>query len=417
MKGTEDSAIVAFSDDLTGALGLSILIANENIPTHVYTGNKFDYDVFKELGKAIVVNTNSREISKNEAQASIRETMEHVPSNCIVAKRIDSTLRGHLGAELAVIMQLRPEATAIVVPSHPAIGRYCIGGYQQINGITLERTEVAKDPYWPISTSYVPRYFHSVSSFKSNTVVKHIELDDVNKKPEKWNSLLRENMKPGYILVLDASSEADIAKIAVSVASMNQNPIIVSPGAFISTYLGVKRRGGNHRTVVAGVGSTTELTRTQLKVMEQKYVVKYFEIPISVIENGMVEESIEHFLEHWDSNRTDVLVVRPENKRVDTDLLSNILVAIARAVFLISGFLQYRLGGLILSGGETAKMILDHLDAHSIRPEVEIDPLVVGGIILEGCLKGTKIVTKGGLVGDQSTFLKSLTWFSREDDE
>jgi len=97
-------------------------------------------------------------------------------------------------------------------------------------------------------------------------------------------------------------------------------------------------------------------------------------------------------------------------------LQPRIVQAIAESVAYIINHVSHEIAGLILSGGETATAVLDRLGARSIAPEVEFGSLVMGGIMLDGMLAEKKIVTKGGLVGDRSIFLKTLTWFLKEND-
>ena len=73
-----------------------------------------------------------------------------------IYKKIDSTLRGNIGAELdAIIDELNLKAV-IVTPSFPAAGRVTLNERVFVNGVPLEKTEAAYDPIKPIKTSYIP---------------------------------------------------------------------------------------------------------------------------------------------------------------------------------------------------------------------------------------------------------------------
>jgi len=54
------------------------------------------------------------------------------------------------------------------------------------------------------------------------------------------------------------------------------------------------------------------------------------------------------------------------------------------------------------------------LEATLIRPEIEFGSLIMGGVIENGPFSGLKVVTKGGLVGDQNVLVGTLVWFLKE---
>jgi uncharacterized protein YgbK (DUF1537 family) len=403
-------SIAALSDDLTGTMGLAILIANENIPVRALTSVDDTYDASQDFGQAVVVNTETRAVDEKTARKTVANVVRQFPADVIIAKRFDTTLRGHLGAELAAIMEERPEAAAVVVSSYPDSGRLCIGGYQQLRGVPIERTEVATDPRWPITNSFVPDYFTQAGP------VTYIPLNEVTAGEEVLTSRLVSVLKPGAVAVLDAYSDADIAAIARATLAVDTELVYVAPGVFIGAALGLRYQRSRHRLTVVANGSTTLQTREQVAVLEQKYVVRYLDIPIDVIAAGTSETRVRQFLADWDSTEADVLVVRPEWTRADRALQPRIVQAIADSVACVLENLSCEIAGLILSGGETATAVLNRLETRSIVPEVEFGSLIMGGRLLDGPLAGTKIVTKGGLVGDRSIFLKTLTWFLKEND-
>ncbi len=399
---------IALSDDLTGTLGLSTMIANENIPVRALVSFDRNYDPSEDRGRVVVVNTNSRGLSEAESRKAVSSVINSFPEAARIVKRFDTTLRGHLGAELSAIMAERPQAAAIIVPSYPASGRLCIGGYQMVNGIPVDRTEVGSDPGWPISNSFVPGYFEC-----DGTRVNHISLEEVNAGFEVLNTRLQELVHPGTMVLVDACSDGDIAMIARATALIDQELILVSPGAFISIALGMRHRHEEHRIVVAVIGSTTEQTRRQVSALEEKYTVSYLNLPVSAIVDNSTNEVVKGFLDKWDPDRTEVLVVRTNEQRASTDLQQRITHALARTSQIIIDQINVGIAGLILSGGETAMAVLDRSGTSSIRPEVELDTLVMGGTMLNGTMSGTKIVTKGGLVGGPSILLKTMAWFYR----
>lgn len=404
---------LALSDDLTGTLGLSMLIAKENIAVRAFSAFKDNYDPQIDSDKVIVINTDSRHLSEEDARLTVGAVLDRFPSSTNIVKRFDTTLRGHLGAELSTIMTMRPQAAALIVPSYPESGRCCIGGYQLVEGVPVEHTEAATDPQWPIASSYVPDYFTSaVLSRENATEVKHIPLKVVNSGLEVCHAELKKHARPGAVIVADAGNNSDISTITQAAAKIGQEWIFVSPGAFIAEALGRKLRSEKHRFAVAVIGSNTEQTRVQVCALEGKFKVAYLDLPIETM--AQTEKFVQSFIQSWNHQTTDILVIKPERKGVELTQQSPILTCLAQAAFSIISRKKANIAGLILSGGETAMSVLNRLESYSISPEVEFDSLIVGGILLDGPLSGSKIITKGGLVGNRSILLKTMNWLMKE---
>jgi len=81
-----------------------------------------------------------------EAAAATTEAIADACGAGLLFKKLDSTLRGHVGAELAAILRarrrVRPDTVAILAPAFPALGRTTVGGRQRLHGEPLEASEI-----------------------------------------------------------------------------------------------------------------------------------------------------------------------------------------------------------------------------------------------------------------------------------
>jgi len=92
-----EAAIIA--DDFTGANATGILLKKKGLK--VTTLLKPNSNIDKINAEVISISTNSRSIDPKEAYKRVYEaTKTVIKSTPYVAKRIDSTLRGNLGAEI-----------------------------------------------------------------------------------------------------------------------------------------------------------------------------------------------------------------------------------------------------------------------------------------------------------------------------
>jgi len=167
------AAIIA--DDFTGANATGILLKKKGL--EVTTLLRPSHDLEQIDAEVVSISTNSRGISAEEAYEQVYEAAKTVLERTpYIAKRIDSTLRGNLGAEIdAVLDAAGQEYKAVVVPVYPKSGRICVGGYLLVNGTPLQLTEVAKDPKCPIRSSNVKELI----SLQTKRAVANIKLDVV----------------------------------------------------------------------------------------------------------------------------------------------------------------------------------------------------------------------------------------------
>jgi uncharacterized protein YgbK (DUF1537 family) len=398
--------IVAISDDLTGTLGLSILCENENLPTVAIAR----YAVPEEIPRTdsvVVVNTDTRRLPAEEVEKRMRALVESVPPEVHIGKRFDTTLRGHLGLELDVILSARPESRALVVPAYPSGGRTTVGGYQLLDGIPVERTEVAHDSAWPVKSGYVPDFFSGTHS------VGRVELTVVNEGTEAIREAVGRAFEENRIVVVDAVTDADVESIATAARDLPLEIVPVSTGVFLSTFLRTRYGQKADGFVLAVVGTPTENTKRQLRQLENKARVVYCELEFDGRNEISAATTFDRFVQRFERDATDVLVVRPVGPRVE-DRRDEILGSLVELGGHFLDAYSAQITGLFLSGGDTAVGLLEKVEAKRIRPEVEFGSLIMGGRILDGPYTGLKVTTKGGLVGDESTLVRAYTWIQKE---
>jgi uncharacterized protein YgbK (DUF1537 family) len=73
----------------------------------------------------------------------------------LVYKKIDSTLRGPVAAELAALRAAWPEAQVLFAPANPRVGRTVQGGILRVNGVPVAETEFGRDPASPVRHSVI----------------------------------------------------------------------------------------------------------------------------------------------------------------------------------------------------------------------------------------------------------------------
>jgi D-threonate/D-erythronate kinase len=131
-------AIVA--DDLTGAADAGIGFRRAGLSTTVVWIGE-NVPALSPVGADVLaIDTGTRALSAPEAVERTALVVARVKSFGVprLYKKIDSTLRGHIGPELGVALSSwRPWALAIVAPAFPAMQRTTTGGEQYASGSAL----------------------------------------------------------------------------------------------------------------------------------------------------------------------------------------------------------------------------------------------------------------------------------------
>ena len=147
-----DVAVIA--DDLTGAADSGIQFARAGYGTAVaFYGAPIPPS---EGLEAVAVDTDSRLLSPQEARERVLEAGRASADARIVYKKLDSTLRGPLAAELAAALQSTGRSKAVVAPAFPSTGRSTLGGVQLLHGEPVHETGLADDPHTPVREGHIP---------------------------------------------------------------------------------------------------------------------------------------------------------------------------------------------------------------------------------------------------------------------
>lgn len=163
------------ADDLTGAADAALALAERG----------FSAEIAAPLGayrpprraQAWVLDTESRALPPRAAARRVRRAVQALRrwGADVLYKKIDSTLRGPLGAEMAAFQEnAGADSPLWVVPAFPKAGRTVARGLLRVDGVLLHRTPFARDPRHPRRVSRVASFLKGP---KRGWVVPDIEND------------------------------------------------------------------------------------------------------------------------------------------------------------------------------------------------------------------------------------------------
>lgn len=154
--------LLIIADDFTGALDTGVQFAKQGICTQIFTKQELEQDDIKKDTEVLVVDTESRPMSAEAAYRSVYELASWAVSQGIktIFKKTDSALRGNIGAELQAVLDAGKDQRLFFLPGYPQIGRITRNGIHYIAGELLENSVFGRDPFEPVTKSYVPDIIH-----------------------------------------------------------------------------------------------------------------------------------------------------------------------------------------------------------------------------------------------------------------
>lgn len=417
------------ADDLTGANASGVLLKHFGLSPLTVTGDLPPPTAVCTSNDALIVPTDSRGVAAEIAYQRVREATAALaaPEVRLYTKRIDSTLRGNVGPEIDAMLDALTVADgsdriAAVVPAYPQAGRIAVGGYMMVNGILLQRSDVAHDPKTPVLTSRTVELVAAGSSRRA----AHLPLEVVYAGVKPLTAALIEAYRSGHRLaVFDALQPEDLETIADAVVAADIPFIAVDPGPFSAALAGrllpVEKTASQARPrVLLVVGSVVATVGEQLRELYRAYkVVTAYLNPLSLLAGGEAAQTeMAQAVAKLQTAPADIdFLCLTTNSLEPTARLD--LDAIARSqasdIDAVSGLINQgiaqtveqildaglRVGGLYLSGGDTTIAVFRRLGAAGLVLEREVLPLMAYGHMMGGSREGMPVITKGGTAGDR----------------
>ncbi|MBB6173101.1 uncharacterized protein YgbK (DUF1537 family) [Nocardiopsis mwathae] len=421
--------VLVVADDLTGATATGARFARTGMrvatvtPEHV-SAVADEYDV-------VVANLDSRHLPPEQASDLVTDVIEAVWPVGLIVKRTDTTLRGNVGAEVEAawraVRERVPADTpvrALMVPAFPASGRITVDGVQLLNGVPIDHTELATDPFSPMTTADVT----AILAWQTDLPVRHMPIRQVTQ------TLLTAELMTGDepIVLCDALEDRHLEEIAEAAAEAHRRHgtvwVAVDPGptsTLLAYALRLRGQAGSPGPLLAVTGSNTGLTRRQLDTVARIGPARFVDFEPARLadpKDDHFDEVARSLTDHLTSAIfPEVVILRGaapqerdgapgtplEARRRLPQRLAELVAEVVHDVAAEHG--QHALpSGLYITGSDVTSSLLDELGVHALAVGGEVVPLTVHGTLSGGPLDGAPLVTKGGLVGDDTTAVECL---------
>jgi uncharacterized protein YgbK (DUF1537 family) len=366
------------ADDMSGALASAGSLAAAGLRPVV----QWRHQAPPISATALVADMRTRDYGRDPAFRARSWAAHLVALRCRrIELRIDSTLRGDPGAELAGTLAGVPwrDPVVLAVPGFPAAGRTVAHGRLRVLALDGPDTDIATVLFGGPSGAGV------------------LQAALVEQGVEAVLHAIRESSKVRF--VADTCTEdhlRTLAAVADVLAGEDRGLLTLSPGAWLR-YL---RPARPRRYILVVISSDTAVNHEQLARLRCAHRASVLHARALLGGTAAVD---------WTSvdAGADVLVVetisQPVSDRADAWMLSAMAARAADLLLDDGAGHDMVCAGIVVGGGQTGSALMDALGATRVVAHGEVAPLCPLGTVADGEWVGLPLITKGGLVGGCST--------------
>lgn len=419
------------ADDLTGANDSALQFHLKGSNTQILLSDTVNPSNI-ETAQTWAISTESRNIPLHDAYEKVKNTTKmyvDLLKPDYFFKKIDSTVRGNIAIESLAVLEVLDWDAVIVIPAFPREKRITVGGYHLLNGEPVERTEMARDPHFPILESHLPKLFKSQLPEEFGEIVALIDLDTVMEGAgpilKKINELIKDGKK---LIVADAVSNTDVDQLALAITKSEYKILpagtAASARAFSNIWVPTVVEQNEKPSLpklpkLVISGSATQITANQIDKFEKNndknaYILS-LDLPniLGGVQQCMVDDVLMHLIQnetvlvHTSNLFKDYCGFTGESLSAEltkaeiADAITDFLAELTRRVVDKQDVV------LITLGGETSYKCCAEIGINQLELVDEVAP----AIALSKDNKNRLVVTKSGNLGGANTLIDILDYF------
>ncbi len=412
MDNTYSSTRFCFvADDLTGAMdtGVGLSLAGLTaIITFTSSGNM--------TSDAVVVTTDSRAERATEAYRRVKAVGERF-RDYYIYKKIDSTLRGNVAAELQALLDVTRATHAVVCPAFPAIKRTVVNGELLVDGVPVSSTNFARDPVSPVTKSSIVDLLRSGSGIPSET----IGLSDVEQGPTHLASRIRQCASRA--VVVDATEDRHLKTIAEALVEAGKRWLPCGSGglgAQIPLAFGYSSRGHSLPDSTPGHALFAVGSRNDVSVRQLKRLMEQIQPALVAVEPREFRTRVGREPRMNQIAGETVRLLRTRQTVVLSSSFAEFVSQYRRLMAPILGTIVNRVldaapvQGLFLSGGDVARAVCGDDSIQALRILGDLQPGVIVGEVVGQNHSGLRVVTKAGGFGNEDAMVQAARYLTGE---
>jgi uncharacterized protein YgbK (DUF1537 family) len=401
--------IVVIADDITGAADTGVQFCPAVGPVHMSSAVDGGFTTTGVQTAGLAVYTNTRHVDGAAAARSVFTAGETIRclDHRVVYKKMDSCLRGNVGAEIDALLQAIGAAASFIAPALPQQGRTTVNGVHRINGVPVATTEIGRDPLCPVGESRLP----VLLSDQSHMPVGHVDLACIQKGAAAMVERIRTLLKKGCRhITFDAEKTAHLDAIAGLARDHFENTLLAGSAGLAGSLAGILSRERSLQPIVDRpsierwlfvCGSASRVLGDQVAALARSTGWACLSLaPAQLASGDGSTPSAAELMDAWRAGSL-ILCIEPILDAGPTVSSEQVVRGLARvAAALITAKAPQ---GLFLSGGDTAEAVRYQAGASALLIHEEILPGLVRGEFVDGPFDGLPVVTKAGAFGDVDT--------------
>ena len=326
------------ADDLTGAFDAAAPFARRGLATRVVCRADALATALERPCDVLAVNTASRHIESAAAVERVAQACRALAPlrPALLFKKIDSTLRGNVVAEVAAAMAASGRGEAVVTPAMPAQGRTVRGGAVYVNGVPLAETSFAGDQRSAPSTRPLKHQF-AEAGLRAAVVGG----DGPDGDAQVW--------------IADCTDEAELGRIAAWALARAESAVMAGAAGLAEALAGAAFGPARPRAldipggaIVYVVGSRAPVSREQARLLAERDE----DCVVLDAEAGAID--VRGAARALRSGAARLLIRVPEFPEAAPD---QVAAALGRGV---AALLEAApVGAVVVTGGDTAAALLD----------------------------------------------------------
>lgn len=401
--------LVIIADDLSGAADCGIACVNAGLSTLVSFGEldeNSDTDVLSIDADTRGLNS---EAAANRTADLVRRYITH--DDQLLFKKLDSTMRGNVAAELAAALEARrsmisatEHIVAVMAPAFPASGRTTVAGHQLLHGKHLHETDMWKREEMQ-GRCHIPTLLHAAGMRPASLDLQMIRSGEASLR-QAFTRLAQD----ADVLVCDAETDHDLRAIATASIALGRATVwagsaglahhLPHAAALSSSSPVTPMQPLPSGPTLFVVGSLSNISRAQVKVLlSASEVISITVSPTTLLAGPESADWREHQTVIDKALRTGQHVAIMVS---DEDLLHRALGnELARALAAMLAHCSDTIGALVATGGESARAVLQAWGVTKLRLIRELE----AGLPLSVTSGRLPVITKAGGFGNSETLL------------
>lgn len=365
----------------------------------------------------LTLDTHSRHLESASAAGAAREAARIAGNARLVVKKVDSLLRGNIGAEVQALRDALGR-TPVVATSLPRLDRLVRDGVLNVRGVPLHETQL-----WHLESRSAPRSIAEALAPMATTVIGQ---DTVDAGVEALAQAIRSAEAAATVPVCDADDDEALLSIVEAATRVWERPFLVGSAALVAASVAQLDAGssvvpgrhdrdglrvrehepvrdevegrptglGHAQSVLAVIGTRAHQIGTQLDRLASSAAYRLVVDPGELLS---APDAITARLGGVPPTGLSIVALDPAAP-VDPSRSSALATALAAAVAPVAR----RFDAIVATGGETARALLDALGVDRLDVIAEIEP----GAVVSRTPAGQDFVTRPGSFGDAGSLLR-----------